>query len=132
MHNVSLEQIAWLLAAAAIAAPLAKALRIGSVLGYLLAGVLIGPYGISQVFSSYTAAELLHVAEAGVVMLLFLIGLELRPRRLMAMRNAILGFGGAQVALTGAILAAAGMVFGLAFAKRYACSRGDCSCERLV
>ena len=116
MHNVSLEQIAWLLAAAAIAAPLAKALRIGSVLGYLLAGVLIGPYGISQVFSSYTAAELLHVAEAGVVMLLFLIGLELRPRRLMAMRNAILGFGGAQVALTGAILAAAGMVFGLAFA----------------
>ena len=116
MHNVSLEQIVWLLAAAAIAAPLAKALRVGSVLGYLLAGVLIGPYGVGQVFSSYTAAELMEVAESGVVMLLFLIGLELRPRRLLAMRNAIFGLGGAQVALTGAVLAGAGMAFGLPFA----------------
>lgn len=106
MANISLEQAVWLLAAAAIAAPLAKALRIGSVLGYLLAGVLIGPYGIGKIFSSYSAEKLLHVAEFGVVLLLFLIGLELRPRRLMAMRNAIFGLGGAQVGITGVILAA--------------------------
>ena len=104
MQHVSLAQVVWLLAAAAIAAPLARVLRIGSVLGYLLAGVLIGPYGIGKIFSSYTAHELLEVAEFGVVLLLFLIGLELRPRRLMSMRNAILGLGGAQVALTGALL----------------------------
>ena len=112
MHNVSLEQLVWLLAAAAIAAPLAKALRIGTVLGYLLAGVLIGPFGVGQIFSSYSAEELLHVAESGVVLLLFLIGLELRPRRLMAMRNAIFGLGGAQVALSGVLLAAVGVAMG--------------------
>ena len=105
MANITLEQAAWLLAAAAVAAPLAKFLRIGSVLGYLLAGVLMGPYGFGKIFTSYSAEQLLHIAEFGVVLLLFLIGLELRPRRLMAMRNAIFGLGGAQVGVTGVIFA---------------------------
>ncbi len=105
MGNISLEQVVWLLAAVAVAAPLGRLLRVGSVLGYLLAGVLMGPFSIGKVFSEYSAEQLLHMAEFGVVLLLFLIGLELRPRRLMAMRNAIFGLGGTQVAVTGILLA---------------------------
>lgn len=115
MGNITLEQAVWLLAAAAVAAPLAKMLRIGSVLGYLLAGVLMGPFGIGKVFSSYSAEQLMHVAEFGVVMLLFLIGLELRPRRLIAMRNAIFGLGGAQVGITGVIIAIIALAIGQPF-----------------
>jgi glutathione-regulated potassium-efflux system protein KefB len=114
MLDVSFDQVAWLLAAAALAAPLAKLFRIGSVLGYLLAGILIGPYGIGQVFSNYKAREVLEFAEFGVVLLLFLIGLELRPLRLWSMRSAIFGLGGAQVGLTAVGLCALGMLFGLA------------------
>lgn len=115
MGNITLEQAVWLLAAAAVAAPLAKMLRIGSVLGYLLAGVLMGPFGFGQIFTTTSAEKLLHVAEFGVVLLLFLIGLELRPRRLMTMRNAIFGLGGAQVAITGIVLGIAAMALGLSF-----------------
>jgi glutathione-regulated potassium-efflux system protein KefB len=114
MQDVSLFEIALLLAAAAIAAPLAKWLKVGTVLGYLVAGIALGPYGIGNVFSVYEAKEILHIAEFGVVLLLFLIGLELRPKRLWAMRSAIFGLGGAQVAVTAlplAVIAAA--VFGL-------------------
>jgi glutathione-regulated potassium-efflux system protein KefB len=110
MHNVSLEQIALFLAAAVVAAPLAKLLRIGNVLGYLLVGVLIGPAGLRLVGD---VESVLHFAEFGVVMLLFVIGLELRPRRLWAMRSAIFGLGSAQVVLTGAALAVAALAFGL-------------------
>jgi glutathione-regulated potassium-efflux system protein KefB len=113
MMDVSFEQVAWLLAAAAFAAPLAKLLRIGSVLGYLLAGILIGPYGAGQIFSNYKAKEVFEFAEFGVVLLLFLIGLELRPTRLWSMRSAIFGLGGAQVALTALLLSTIGMAFGL-------------------
>jgi glutathione-regulated potassium-efflux system protein KefB len=112
MGSISLEQGVWLLAAAAIAAPLARMLRIGSVLGYLLAGVLMGPFGFGKVFTESTAESLLHVAEFGVVLLLFLIGLELRPRRLMTMRNAIFGLGGAQVGITGVSLAVLAVLLG--------------------
>jgi glutathione-regulated potassium-efflux system protein KefB len=111
--NVTLMGIAALLAALAIAAPLARWLGIGTVLGYLGAGVLLGPYGISRVFTSYEAKEILHFAEFGVVLLLFLIGLELRPKRLWSMRNSIFGLGGAQVALTGLALGLAALVIGL-------------------
>ena len=107
MHLTLLE-VATLLAAAAIAAPLAKFLRIGSVLGYLLAGIALGPFGLGRVFSVYEAKEILHVAEFGVVLLLFLIGLELRPARLWAMRNAIFGAGTLQVVLTAASVAVIG------------------------
>lgn len=116
MQHISLGEIAMLLAAAAIAAPLARWLRIGTVLGYLLAGVLLGPFGAGKVFSFYEAKEILHFAEFGVVLLLFLIGLELRPRRLWSMRKTIFGVGGAQVGLTAVILTAIGTVLGLPFA----------------
>jgi glutathione-regulated potassium-efflux system protein KefB len=98
-----------LLAASAIAAPIARVLNIGSVIGYLGAGVLIGPH----VLGLFTDVEsILHVAELGVVLLLFLIGLELRPRRIWTMRRAILGAGGAQVVATGLLL---GIVAALLF-----------------
>lgn len=113
MPEVSLTDVAVLLAALAIAAPLAKWLGIGSVLGYLIAGVLLGPYGMRLVSADYEASRFLHFAEFGVVLLLFLIGLELRPKRLWAMRSAILGLGGAQVAVTSALLAGLAVLFGL-------------------
>jgi monovalent cation:proton antiporter-2 (CPA2) family protein len=113
MHDLTLTQVALFLAAAVIAAPLAKLLRVGNVLGYLLVGVLIGPYGLGLVYTLYEVNSVLHLAEFGVVMLLFVIGLELRPKRLWAMRVGIFGLGSAQVAVTGLILAAAAMGFGL-------------------
>ena len=113
MANVTLTDIVALLAALAIAAPLAQWLGIGRVLGYLVAGILLGPYGVSRLFSSYEASEILHFAEFGVVLLLFLIGLELRPKRLWAMRSAIFGLGGLQVGLTGIVLGLVALLFGL-------------------
>lgn len=115
MAYVTLKEFAVLLAALAIAAPLARFLGIGSVLGYLVAGVLLGPYGLGQLFSDYQAKEILHFAEFGIVLLLFLIGLELRPRRLWSMRSAIFGLGGAQVGLTAIILSGVAVVFGLSW-----------------
>ena len=115
MTDVTLTQVALFLAAAVVAAPLAKLLRIGNVLGYLLVGVLIGPFGLGFVYSVYEVSSILHFAEFGVVLLLFLIGLELRPKRLWAMRNAIFGLGGAQVAITAMTLAAIALAFGLAW-----------------
>jgi glutathione-regulated potassium-efflux system protein KefB len=112
MHDITLTQIALFLAAAVVAAPLAKLLRIGTVLGYLLVGVLIGPSVLGLVPD---VGSVLHFAEFGVIMLLFVIGLELRPRRLWAMRSAIFGLGSVQVAVTGLVLAAAAMAFGLAW-----------------
>ena len=70
-------------------------------LGYLLAGVVIGPWGLGLIRE---AEDILHFAEFGVVLLLFAIGLELNPRRLWAMRKPILGLGGAQVVVTALIL----------------------------
>ncbi|HZT46550.1 MAG TPA: cation:proton antiporter, partial [Hyphomicrobiaceae bacterium] len=89
--------------------------RIGNVLGYLLVGVLIGPFGLGFVYSVYEVSSVLNFAEFGVVLLLFLIGLELRPKRLWAMRSGIFGLGGAQVACTALALAAIGMGVGLAW-----------------
>ncbi|MCF6200310.1 MAG: monovalent cation:proton antiporter-2 (CPA2) family protein [Hyphomicrobiaceae bacterium] len=97
MEGLGLLQIAVFLAAAAIAAPLAKMLKIGSVLGYLIAGFLIGPHAIGVIYQLYDVQHIRHIAEFGVVLLLFLIGLELRPKRIWAMRSAIFGLGGAQV-----------------------------------
>lgn len=101
MGDISLTQVAVLLAAAGIVAPLAKFLRVGVVLGYLLAGVVIGPYTLG-VFSD--SAKMLHIAEFGVVLLLFVIGLQLKPQRLWAMRRAVFGLGGWQVGITAAVL----------------------------
>src|SRR3990167_10712450 len=82
------------LAAGVISVPIAKRLGLGSVLGYLIAGVVIGPYALSLVGAQ---ADVMKFAEFGVVILLFLIGLEVRPSMLWDMRKAIFGFGGAQV-----------------------------------
>src|SRR6056297_1092973 len=90
-------QITIFLGTAVIAVPISARLGMGSVLGYLLAGVLIGPV-LGLVESS---KDLLHFAEFGVVMMLFLIGLELDPRALWAMRHKLLGLGGMQILLTG-------------------------------
>ena len=104
MDKSYLGQGAVLLAAAAIAAPVARTLNIGSVLGYLAAGVLIGPH----VLGLFRDVEsILQVAELGIVFLLFLIGLELRPRRLWTMRRMILGAGSTQMLATGLLLAGA-------------------------
>jgi glutathione-regulated potassium-efflux system protein KefB len=113
MREMLLTDVAIRLAAMALAAPLARWLGIGSVLGYLAAGMVLGPVGIRSVFSTSEAKEILEFAEFGIVLLLFLIGLELRPRRLWSMRNAIFGLGSAQVAVTAAILAATAVMFGL-------------------
>ncbi|MBK8438003.1 MAG: cation:proton antiporter [Rhodobacter sp.] len=90
------------LGAAVVLVPLATRLGLGSVLGYLAAGILLGP--VFNLAGGQTA-ELQHIAEFGVVMMLFLIGLELEPRVLWDMRHKLLGLGGAQVALTGVVIA---------------------------
>lgn len=101
------------LLAAVISVPLAKRLGLGSVLGYLLAGIVIGPFGLHLVGSE--DGDVMHIAEFGVVMMLFVIGLELRPAVLWKMRGPILGLGGAQVLGTTAAVAAAAIWFGLAW-----------------
>lgn len=121
MTGLSLADFAILLAALALAAPLARALKIGAVLGYLLVGVLIGPYGIRREFTGEEAKHILHIAEFGIVLLLFIIGLELRPKRLWSMRHAVFGLGGAQVAITGAILASIAIAFGLSWQTALFC-----------
>lgn len=110
MEKTSLIQIAVFLMAAAIAAPLAKRAKVGAVIGYLAAGIIIGPYGVGLIYSVYEVESVLHIAEFGVVLLLFLIGLELRPQRLWAMRNVIFGLGGLQMLLTSAALAGIGLL----------------------
>ena len=97
------------LVAAVVAVPLFRRLGLGSVLGYLFAGVVIGPWGIGLIRN---VEDILRFAELGVVLLLFLIGLELNPRRLWALRRPILGLGGAQVVATGVVLTAAGVLLG--------------------
>jgi len=100
-----------LLAAAALAVPLSRKAGFGSVLGYLVAGIAIGPAGLRLVTD---VEQIAHVSELGVVMLLFLIGLELRPARLWVMRRAVFGLGLAQMAVTGAALAGLAWAFGVA------------------
>ncbi|WP_377292952.1 monovalent cation:proton antiporter-2 (CPA2) family protein [Rhizobium sp. SG2393] len=98
-----------LLGGAVVSAPLFKRLGLGTVLGYLAAGVLIGPIA-AQITEG---EEILHVAELGVVFLLFIIGLELKPSRLWQMRRDIFGLGTAQVLVTGAALTAIAFFCGL-------------------
>jgi len=85
------------LTAAAISVPIAKKLGLGSVLGYLIAGIIIGPFGASLI---HDVEEIMHFTEFGVVMMLFLVGLELKPSLLWQLKTPILGFGGSQVIIT--------------------------------
>ncbi|MDO1557830.1 monovalent cation:proton antiporter-2 (CPA2) family protein [Brevundimonas sp. 2R-24] len=105
-----LAQILVYLAAAALAAPLAKRAGLGSILGYLIAGVLIGPFVLGL---AGDVEDVGHAAEFGVVILLFIIGLEMQPALLWRMKGAIFGVGLAQVAITGVLLTLAGLALGL-------------------
>ncbi|TIE13273.1 potassium transporter, partial [Legionella pneumophila] len=92
------------LAAASIMVPLASRFRLGSVIGYLTVGMLIGPFGLKLIGN---AEQIMHFAEFGVVMMLFLIGLELEPIMLWKLRKLIVGLGGLQVLLTTIALSSA-------------------------
>jgi glutathione-regulated potassium-efflux system ancillary protein KefC len=107
-HDVLVNALVYL-AAAVVAVPLASRLGLGAVLGYLLAGIAIGPWGLGLIREVET---ILHFAEFGVVLLLFVIGLELEPRRLWSLRRSIFGWGSAQVAGVSASLALAAVLLG--------------------
>ncbi|MGL0957874.1 monovalent cation:proton antiporter-2 (CPA2) family protein [Vibrio vulnificus] len=108
MTQIFLQAFIYLIAAV-IAVPLAKRFGLGSVLGYLIAGVVIGPI-VGLVGEETTTIQ--HFAEFGVVMMLFLVGLELEPKMLWAMRNRLLGLGGLQVAGTAGIIVAIAVYIG--------------------
>ncbi|RZA14533.1 MAG: glutathione-regulated potassium-efflux system protein KefB, partial [Proteobacteria bacterium] len=95
------------LLAAVIAVPLAKRLQLGAVLGYLFAGVVIGPQVLGWVGDPQSVS---HISELGVVLLLFIIGLELSPKRLWVMRKAVFGVGLAQVLLTAVVIGAVALL----------------------
>lgn len=99
------------LAAAVVAVPVAKKLGLGSVLGYLLAGIAIGPFGLG--FVGAEGQDVMHFAEFGVVMMLFVIGLELEPALLWRLRKPILGLGGLQVGITTLLVSAIAVALGL-------------------
>ena len=98
------------LGAAVLAVPIAKALGLGAIIGYLTAGIAIGPWGLALVSN---VQDILHFAEFGVVLMLFLVGLELQPSRLWSLRRPIFGLGSAQVLGCAAALFALGWLAGL-------------------
>lgn len=113
MAEANLLQSAFVyLSAAVVSVPIAKRLGLGSVLGYLIAGALIGPFVLGLVGNS---EAVMHTAEFGVVIMLFLIGLELQPSLLWRLRTSILGMGGLQVAFTSAFATGIGVMFGLSW-----------------
>ncbi|RTW11964.1 potassium transporter [Pseudomonas aeruginosa] len=120
-HGFDLVPIVVLLGAAVIAVPLFKRLGLGTVLGYLAAGLVIGPFGIG-LFTDPQA--ILQVAELGVVMFLFVIGLEMQPSRLLSMRGDIFGLGLAQVALCIGLLTCVGLVLGYSTAQSFVAGTG--------
>jgi monovalent cation:proton antiporter-2 (CPA2) family protein len=99
------------LTAAVVAVPIAQRLGLGSVLGYLLAGIVIGPFGLRLLGEE--GQDVMHFAEFGVVMMLFVVGLELEPTKLWRLRAPILGLGGLQVAITSLVIAGVALAVGL-------------------
>ncbi|KQP05837.1 potassium transporter [Methylobacterium sp. Leaf99] len=116
-----LVQVVALLAAGVIAVPLFKRIGLGSVLGYLVAGLCIGPFGLGLFTDAHA---ILHVAELGVVMFLFLIGLEMEPSRLWGMRREIFGLGLAQVGASIAALTLVGLALGFSLAVAFVAGTG--------
>jgi Kef-type K+ transport system membrane component KefB len=114
-----LHDVAIFLAAAVVAVPLARALGFGSVLGYLAAGLALGPWALGLITD---VDSILKFSEFGVVLLLFVIGLEMQPERFWRLRGAVFGSGGAQMLLTGVAIG------GVAMASP-SCSRADRSGE---
>ena len=113
-----LQQALVYLSAGVIAVPIFRRLGLGSVLGYLAAGMAIGPWGLGLITHPDTV---LHFAELGVVLLLFLIGLELDPQRLWELRRSIFGMGAAQVIATALAVAAIAVALGLPIAVALVC-----------
>ncbi|MGJ7542641.1 monovalent cation:proton antiporter-2 (CPA2) family protein [Variovorax sp. LT1R16] len=116
-----LVKVVTLLAAAVVAVPLFKRLGLGSVLGYLAAGLAIGPFGLGLFSDPQT---ILHTAELGVVMFLFVIGLEMRPSHLWRMRRDIFGLGSLQVVVCGLLLTGVGVAFGFSLAVSFVSGMG--------
>ena len=104
-----LADILVLLAAAIVAVPVFRRLGLGSVLGYLVAGAVVGPWGFGFIDQ---IEEIRHIAEFGVIFLLFIIGIELKPARLWVMRRMVFGLGTAQLVVTGLVLAGLALLFG--------------------
>ena len=108
-HSISLIAPVVLLAAAVIAVPIFKRIGLGSVLGYLIAGLIIGPFGFAFFRDS---ASILHIADLGIVMYLFVIGLEMQPSHLWSLRREIFGLGTLQIITCATALTGVGLLFG--------------------
>ena len=119
--GVDLIPVVALLAAGVVAVPIFKRLGLGSILGYLSAGVVIGPFGIGIFTESST---ILHVAELGVVMFLFIIGLEMQPSRLWGLRREIFGLGALQVGICAALLTMVGLAGGFLVSQSFVAGAG--------
>lgn len=119
--SFDLIQVVSLLGAAVVAVPLFKRLGLGSVLGYLAAGLAIGPYGLAVVTDSHS---IIHIAEFGVVMFLFVIGLEMKPSHLWGLRRQIFGLGSLQVILCSILLTFVGVLFGFSWAVSFVSATG--------
>jgi CPA2 family monovalent cation:H+ antiporter-2 len=119
MSNVFLHDALIYLAAAVVFVPIAKKLGMGSVLGYLLGGIIIGPFFLG--FIGQEGKDIMHFAEFGVVMMLFLIGLELEPSNFWRMRNLILGTGSVQLGTTTILIFAVFVFLGFSWQAALAC-----------
>ncbi len=120
-HGSDLIQVVVVLAAGVVAVPIFRRLGLGSVLGYLAAGLAIGPWG----FGFFTdPGAILHVAELGVVMFLFIIGLEMQPSRLWNLRGDIFGLGAFQVSVCAALLTGVGYLYGLTLPVAFVAAAG--------
>ena len=119
--SFDLIQVVSLLGAAVVAVPLFKRLGLGSVLGYLAAGLAIGPYGLAVVTDSHA---IIHIAEFGVVMFLFVIGLEMKPSHLWGLRRQIFGLGSLQVVVSAILLTIVGTLFGAPWEVSFICASG--------
>src|SRR5687768_5500645 len=102
-----IQQVLVFIASAIVLVPIFKYLGFGSVLGYLIAGIIVGPQGLKLIHDS---ESVMHFAELGVVLLLFIIGLEIQPLKLWSMRRHLLGIGGLQVLLSTLVFAIIGKI----------------------
>lgn len=119
--SISLISPVILLTAAVIAVPVIKRLGLSSVLGYLIAGLIIGPFGLAFFYDS---ASILHIAELGIVMYLFVIGLEMRPSHLWSLRKEIFGLGTLQIIACSVGLTGVGLVYGYSWQVSFVCAAG--------
>ncbi|MEB6677308.1 monovalent cation:proton antiporter-2 (CPA2) family protein [Acinetobacter haemolyticus] len=120
-HSISLIAPVVLLAAAVIAVPIFKRIGLGSVLGYLIAGFIIGPFGFAFFNDS---ASILHIAELGIVMYLFVIGLEMQPSHLWSLRREIFGLGSLQILVSSCALTGVGILFGFTWQVAFIAATG--------